>query len=181
MFQTNTMCSARLLVTVNRNIQLDCWMSVYMWYSFLAAASKLLNLKHDRGAATRQSSRVHWCEHLSPMWTLAQMWHAGSGHMRAFHPSSLCSYWCCEYTSHDCWLWQHSDSHNPHKRSGQALSPGQARPPLHNTVIDLMDCVPFTPLPQTNSPPKICLHWDKEAVPALLLQRNTLRPPEKTA
>lgn len=67
MFQTNTTCSARLVVTVNRNIQLDCWMSAYMWYSFLATASKLLNLKHDRGAATRQSSRVHWCEHLSPM------------------------------------------------------------------------------------------------------------------
>lgn len=137
-----------------------------------SVASKLVNLtlKHERSVAARQSSQVHWCEHLSPMWTLAQMWHTGSGHMQAFHPSSLHSYWCCEYTSHDCWLWQHSDSHNPSQKIGpSSFSPGQARPSPHKTLIDLMDlCAVHTPSPNTNSPPKICLHWDKEAVPALL-------------
>lgn len=124
-------------------------MSVYMAYSFLPAAPKLVNLtrKHGRSVTARQSSRVHWCEHLSPMWTLAQMWHTGSGHMQAFHPSSLPSYWCCEYTSHDCWLWQHSDSHNPSQKIGpSSFSPGQARPSLHKTLIDLMDlCAVHTP------------------------------------
>lgn len=117
-------------------------MSVYMPYSFLSTTPKLVNLtrKHDRSATARQSLQVHWCEHLSPMWTLAQMWHTGSGHMQAFHPSSLCSRWCCEYTSRDCWLWQHSDSHNPSQKIGpSSFSPGQARPSLRKTLIDLMD------------------------------------------
>lgn len=130
-------------------------MSVYMAYSFLAAAPKLVNLtcKHGHSVSARQSSRVHWCEHLSPMWTLAQMWHTGSGHMQAFHPSSLHSYWCCEYTSHDCWLWQHTDSHNPTQKIGpSSFSPGQARPSLHKTLIDLMDlCAVHTPSPNKHS------------------------------
>ena len=87
------------------------------------------------------------------MWTVAQMWHTGSGHMQAFHPSSLRSYWCCEYTSHDCWLWQHSDSHNPSQKIGpSSFSPGQARPSLHKTLIDLMDlCAVHTPSPNKQS------------------------------
>lgn len=73
--------------------------------------------------------------------------------MQAFHPSSLCSYWCCEYTSHDCWLWQHTDSHNPSQRIGpSSFSPGQARPSLHKTLIDLMDlCAVHTPSPNKQS------------------------------
>lgn len=136
-------------------MQLDLWVSVYMKCSFLLIASKLVNLtlKRDRSVAARQSSRVHWCEHLSPMWTLAHLWHTGSGHMQAFHPSSLCSYWCCEYTSHDCWLWQHTDSHNPSQKIGpSSFSPGQARPSLHKTLIDLMDlCAVHTPSPNKQS------------------------------
>lgn len=147
------------------------WMSVYMRYSFLPIASKLVNLtlKHERSVAARQSSRVHWCEHLSPMWTLAQMWHTGSGHMQAFHPSPLRSYWCCEYTSHDCWLWQHSDSHNPSQKIGpSSFSPGQARPSLHKTLIDLMDlCAVHTPSPNKQSAQDL----------SPLRQRGSARPP----
>lgn len=66
--------------------------------------------------------------------------------MQAFHPS-LRSRRCCEYTSHDCWLWQHSDSHNPSRRIGpSSFSPGQAGPSLQKTLIDLMDsCAVHTP------------------------------------
>lgn len=73
--------------------------------------------------------------------------------MQAFHPSSLQSYWCCEYTSHDCWLWQHSDSHNPSRKIGPSFfSPGQARPSLRKTLIDLMDlCAVHTPSPNKQS------------------------------
>lgn len=73
--------------------------------------------------------------------------------MQAFHPSSLRSYWCCEYTSHDCWLWQHSDSHNPSQKIGpSSFSPGQARPSLRKTLIDLMDlCAVHTPSPNKQS------------------------------
>lgn len=87
------------------------------------------------------------------MWTLAQMWHTGSGHMQAFHPSSLRSHWCCEYTSHDCWLWQPSDSHNPSQKIGPSFfSPGQARPSLRKTLIDLMDLYAVhTPSPNKQS------------------------------
>lgn len=129
-----------------------------------------------RPCCTRQTSRLHWCEHLSPMWTLAQMWHTGSGHMQAFHPSSLRSHWCCEYTSHDCWLWQHSDSHNPSQKIGpSSFSPGQARPSLRKTLIDLMDLYAVhTPSPNKQSaqdlsplrqrgsacPPLAKKHWD---------------------
>lgn len=97
------------------------------------------------------SPQVHWCEHLSPI--RAQMWHAGSGHMQAFHPSSLCSRWCCEYTSHDCWLWKRSDSHNPSQKiRPSSRSPDRARPSLHKTLIDLMDlCVVHTHSPNKQS------------------------------
>lgn len=73
--------------------------------------------------------------------------------MQAFHPSSLRSYWCCEYTSHDCWLWQRTDSHNPSQKIGpSSFSPGQARPSLHKTLIDLMDlCAVNTPFPNKQS------------------------------
>lgn len=144
-------------------------MSVYIQHSFLPASPKLVNLKYHCVAATRQSSQVHWCEHLSPMWTLAQMWHTGSGHMQAFHPSSLRSYWCCEYTSHACWLWQHSDSHNPSQKIGpSSLSPGQARPSLRKTLIDLMDlCAVHTPSP--NKQPAQDLSPSR--------QRGSARPP----
>lgn len=142
-----------------------------MQYSFPPGASKLVNLplKHERGAAARQFSRVHRCEHLSPMWTLAQMWHTGSGHMQAFHPSSPHWYWCCEYTSHDCWLWQHSDSHNPSQKIWpSSFSPGQARPSLHKTLIDLMDLrAVHTPSPNKQSAQD----------PSPLRQRGSARPP----
>lgn len=103
------------------------------------------------------------------MWTLAQMWHTGSGHMQAFHPSSLLSYWCCENTSHDCWLWQHSDSHNPSQKIGpSSFSPGQARPSLHKTLIDLMDLFAIhTPSPNKQSAQDL----------SPLRQRGSARPP----
>lgn len=65
----------------------------------------------------------------------------------------LCTHWCREHTSHDCWPPQHTDSHNPsHELGPSSSSPGQARPSLHKTLIDLMDlCAIHTPSPNKQS------------------------------
>lgn len=62
----------------------------------------------------------------------------------------------------------------PHKRLGQARSPGQARPSLHKTIIDLMDlCAVHTPSPNKQSAQDL----------SPLRQRGSARPPlaKKTA
>lgn len=151
-------------------MQPDSCASVYTGFSPPLVASKLVNLtlKHHGAVAAWQSSRVHWCEHLSPTWTLAQMWHTGSGHMQAFHPSSslllllpcnppsnpqpahtgvvrtrVTTVGCGDTLTHI----------TPHKRSGpSSFSPGQARLPLRKALIDLMDLrAVHTPSPNKQS------------------------------
>lgn len=87
--------------------------------------------------------------------------------MQAFHPSSLHSCWCCEYTSRACWPWQRSDSHNPSQKIGpSSLSPGRARPSPPKTLIDLMDlCAVHTPSPNKQACPRLVSAETKRRCP----------------